>query len=197
MVIILNSINKLNLPLKRSFFGWLIPVFNNVSKKKIQELGPNVACAEWLIRNGAAVKWKKISSNESRIDDKYLNNYDNLPKASGGMEYVIYGVDATDSGISHEGFPHFDGCKYIAEMKLVNCLYVGNQALNYLNLLKNSLEYLQIENCGLITDDGLHYLTELINLKTLKLRNLPTIKDKNLIQDKLCNELKDCKIIYE
>ncbi|XP_074106690.1 ATP synthase subunit s, mitochondrial [Cotesia typhae] len=149
------------------------------------------------MRNGAAVKWKKISKNESRIDDKYLNNYDNLPKASGGMEYVIYGVDATDSGISHEGFPHFDGCKYIAEMKLVNCLYVGNQALNYLNLLKNSLEYLQIKNCGLITDEGLHSLTELTNLKTLKLRNLPGIKDKNLIQDKLCNELKGCKIIYE
>ncbi|KAG8035971.1 hypothetical protein G9C98_003098 [Cotesia typhae] len=104
------------------------------------------------MRNGAAVKWKKISKNESRIDDKYLNNYDNLPKASGGMEYVIYGVDATDSGISHEGFPHF----------------------------------------------GMHYSNILIkNLKTLKLRNLPGIKDKNLIQDKLCNELKGCKIIYE
>lgn len=46
-------------------------------------------------------------------------------------------------------------------MKLINCLYVGNQALNYLNLLKDSLEYLEIKNCVLITDEGLGHLTQL------------------------------------
>ncbi|XP_008546596.2 ATP synthase subunit s, mitochondrial [Microplitis demolitor] len=197
MILNSNSFHKINLLPKRFFFRWLIPVFNNVSKKKIDELGSDLACAEWLVRNGAAVKWKKIYNNTDQIDNNYSNNYDKLPSTSSGMKYVIYGVDATDSAISHEGFPHFDGCKYIAEMKLINCLYVGNQALNYLNLLKDSLEYLEIKNCVLITDEGLGHLTQLTNLKTLELENLPAIKNKNLMKKTLNNELKNCAIIYK
>lgn len=76
-------------------------------------------------------------------------------------KFQIYRRKLFNLKIASNNYNFSDGCKYIAEMKLVNCLYIGNQALNYLNLLKNSLEYLQIENCGLITDEGLHSLTEL------------------------------------
>ena len=43
----------------RGFFGWLLPFFNQVDKDRIDQVGPDRACAEWLLKNGAAVKWHK------------------------------------------------------------------------------------------------------------------------------------------
>lgn len=46
-------------------------------------------------------------------------------------------------------------------MKLVNCVYIGNQALGQLDLLKNSLKNLEISNCGNVTEKGLESLKNL------------------------------------
>lgn len=68
-----------------------------VDKDRIQLVGPDRACAEWLLRNGASVRWKGFT--------KYLNDYNNLSTEE--TRYYIQAVDATDSGITDVGFPHF------------------------------------------------------------------------------------------
>lgn len=68
-----------------------------VDQERIQLIGPDHACAEWLLRNGASVKWKNFS--------KYLKDYNSLPSEKN--QYYIQAVDATDSGITHVGFPYF------------------------------------------------------------------------------------------
>lgn len=71
----------------------------SVNKKRVEEVGPDRACAEWLLRNGASVRWKNAKD--------YLSNYNSLPGVD--QKFYIQGVDATDSAIHHYGFQHF--CK--------------------------------------------------------------------------------------
>lgn len=69
---------------------------------RIKEVGPNLACAEWLMKNGAQVRWK--GSKE------FVSHYDCLPKGERGslkqfqIEEVIAGKEAS---ISHIGFRYF------------------------------------------------------------------------------------------
>lgn len=67
-----------------------------VDQERIRSVGPDRACAEWLLRNGASVRWKGFS--------KHLSDYNSLP--SDETRYYIQAIDATDSGITHVGFPH-------------------------------------------------------------------------------------------
>ncbi|XP_034940182.1 ATP synthase subunit s, mitochondrial [Chelonus insularis] len=196
--LILNSMRPIHVISKRNFetlFRWLTPVFNQVNKERIAKWGPDLACAEWLMRNGAAVRW--LGSSD------YVNNYNALfnapsstssPLSEVDSKHFISGVDATDSSISQEGFPYFTDCKHIEEVKLVNCKYIGNGALSNLDLLKNSLKYLEIINCPRVTDEGLINLRRLLNLKNLKLSNLPSVEDKLSIEQKLRLSLENCNI---
>nr|CAD7589187.1 unnamed protein product [Timema genevievae] len=68
-----------------------------VDSNRIKEVGPDRACAEWLMKNGAFVKWE----NES----DFLKNYDCLPPEDDRRHIVE--VDATEASITHIGFAHF------------------------------------------------------------------------------------------
>ena len=44
---------------KRSIsFSYVYWSFNRVDRKRIAEVGPDIACAEWLLRNSAFVRFK-------------------------------------------------------------------------------------------------------------------------------------------
>lgn len=82
---------------KRSFWLWLNKMFNQPDADRIKQVGANRACAEWLLRNGAAVKWV---GNMGTSKD-----YNALP--TDGSSPLICEIDASDSSISHYGFEHF------------------------------------------------------------------------------------------
>ena len=67
-------------------------------RDRIKEVGPNRACAEWLLRCGATLKWK--GSNRFQTD------YNTLP-GSDYRSYVIEEVEAEEAGIINVGFEHF------------------------------------------------------------------------------------------
>jgi hypothetical protein len=77
-------------------YGGNIPC-SRVDDKRIAEVGPDRACAEWLMRNGAFVKWTD--------DREFLKDYNALP-AEGDIRY-IQEIDATDSSVMHYGFEYF------------------------------------------------------------------------------------------
>nr|XP_012225606.1 PREDICTED: ATP synthase subunit s, mitochondrial [Linepithema humile] len=170
----------------RGFFYWLTIIFNRVDQERIQSVGPDRACAEWLLRNGASVRWKGFS--------KHLSDYNSLP--SDETRYYIQAIDATDSGITHVGFPYFVGCRYIDEIKLIRCFYLYNGALPLLSAVKDTLTTLEIKDCKSITDNGVRSLKKLTNLKTLKLGGMPYLEDKNLLRKELAEALPDCKIEF-
>lgn len=78
---------------------WIFGCFPicRVDPSRIKEVGPDRACAEWLLRCGASLRWK----NSKTI----LNDYNSLPVTGGGQKIVE--IDATDSAIMDCGFSHF------------------------------------------------------------------------------------------
>uniref|UniRef100_A0A1B6CP58 Uncharacterized protein n=1 Tax=Clastoptera arizonana TaxID=38151 RepID=A0A1B6CP58_9HEMI len=152
----LANISFANKTQSNQLWHWLTIIFNRVSQSRINEIGPDRACAEWLMRNGALIRWKG--------DTNFLTSYDNLPKddEATGKKFHLQEVDATDSSIAHHGFAHFKNCKYIECIKFDNCLYLEDQGLKDLEAVKSSLESLIIWRCPNITDDGLLSLTSLL-----------------------------------
>ncbi len=66
-------------------------------KSRVDEVGPDRACAEWLIRCGAGVKWSK--------DSEWFRDYNSLP-AGNFRALKIVEIDGTDSAVMHIGFKH-------------------------------------------------------------------------------------------
>ena len=102
---------------KRSFVSnmmrqWLMPFFNQVDHSRIKEVGPDRACAEWLLKNGASLKWT--------TSHKFLKDYNSLPVGK-YRQLKIQEVDATDSAIMEIGFPYFEGLEHFDKLVLKNC----------------------------------------------------------------------------
>jgi len=71
---------------------------------RIKEIGPNLACAEWLMKNGAQVRWKGCK--------EFVSHYDCLPSpsvtSSNPGQFLIEQVYAgKEASISHIGFSYF------------------------------------------------------------------------------------------
>lgn len=172
---------------KRRFWQWINIIFNKVDDDRRRMWGPDRTCAEWILRNGGAVKF--VGANE------YVRNYNALPVE--GTRFTIKEVDATESSIMHYGFPHFQGCKFIEKAIFDKCDYLEDVAFKELSPLKNSLTYLQISGCQNITDEGLMSLESLSNLKTLIIYNLTYVKDKNAVVKNLKSKLAQCDINFK
>lgn len=181
---LISSLRQENKFQQRSLFYWLTKIFNSVSKERIKEVGPDRACAEWLLKNGAYVKWKNSSD--------YLKDY-NVLIAQKGSNY-IQSVEAVNAGITYVGFPYFEGCNHIEEVKLIRCRYICNKAMLKLLYLKNSLTHLEVIDCPSVTDEGLHKLGELENLKKLKLEGLTYVENPNDVKKQLKHHLPNIQI---
>ena len=104
-------------------------------RERVQELGPDRACAEWLIRCGGSIRFKDWGS--------LISDQKNLPKSTPG-QFQIEEIRAVKSSISSEGFAylgslappsslihvhHFlslDGLTNLKKIHLENCEQVGD-----------------------------------------------------------------------
>ncbi|XP_044766944.1 ATP synthase subunit s, mitochondrial-like [Coccinella septempunctata] len=176
-----------NVPCARNLFGHVLnKVFNAVDEDRRKKFGPDRSCAEWLLRNGASVKFKGSS--------ELLTDYNSLPDED--FPLTIAEVEAVDSSISQYGFGNFRGCKQIWKIAFVRCNLLDNGAMKELSVLTESLRHLKISNCPDITDDGLLHLQSL-KLTDLELYNLPYVKDKETVLQTLKSSLPKCNIILE
>lgn len=80
----------------RYFWEYVNMMFNKPDPDRIKSLGPDRACAEWVLRNGGKVVW---------TDGKQLDDYNLLPPETQSVPKIV-AIDGTDSSISHYGFPH-------------------------------------------------------------------------------------------
>ncbi|KAF4529163.1 hypothetical protein B566_EDAN017686 [Ephemera danica] len=171
---------------KRNLWGWLNTIFNRVDASRIKEVGPDRACAEWLLRCGASVRWQNSKT--------FIKDYNSLPNE--GKSYKIVEIDATDSAVMNVGFPHLRGLTAVEKMVLHRCSYLDDDALKYLPVLKTSLKHLQISSCGNITASGLQPIKELINLQELLLYDLPEIENREQVTSDLKNALPKCQVDF-
>lgn len=171
---------------KRNFWAWLNIIFNQVDRERRKTLGPDRTCAEWILRNGGAVKFKGV--------EEYLKDYNTLPPE--GAVFYVQEVDATEASITHHGFEHFVGCKFIERIIFHKCDYLEDVALEGLSPLQKCLKHLQISSCPNITSKGLSSLYPLVNLKTLLLFDLMQVESKDAVIVDLKNKLTQCDITF-
>jgi len=81
-----------------SFTNYFIFNEKSYDLKRVEEVGPNRACTEWLLKCGAHVKFVNWGS--------YCNDYNKIPP--GGFEaYKIEEIRAENSCIMARGFEYF------------------------------------------------------------------------------------------
>ncbi|XP_014254588.1 ATP synthase subunit s, mitochondrial isoform X1 [Cimex lectularius] len=181
----LQHCKSLTSPPKREFFASLNFIFNRVSAERVKEVGPDRACAEWLMKNGAFIRW--IGNSD------FVGHYNSLPldpKLTGN--YNIEEVKADQASISHHGFDHFKGCKHIRIMTLHDCWFVDNMAIAKLRFLKDSLTCLTITNCQEITDEGLLKISNLVNLQDFTFGNMMNLKNPDKIASDIREAIPGC-----
>lgn len=169
-------------------FGLFKHAFNDVDRDRLRAVGPDRLCAEWILKNGGAVK----------LADRpqFLIDYMELPAET--FPVKVQQLDASRSSVTAQGFNHLRDCRYIRRMVLDDCPLMENGALEKLRFLTESLVELQVSNCPGVQDDGLHGLVELMNLKKLCLFNLNNVKDlEGIIEQELVVKLPNCSIVRE
>jgi len=173
---------------RRGLWGWLNSIFNRVDQSRIDEVGPDRACAEWLLRCGAAVRW-------DNGPDEWLKDYNSLPVGQYRSLHIVE-IDATDSAVMHIGFPHFRGLKRVRKAVFHRCGYMEDDAVSRIGYLKDTLKDLQISSCGNVTDEGILTLVQMKNLDRLFLYDFLEVKDRKRCIEVLQKELPNCKIIF-
>ncbi|XP_071445324.1 ATP synthase subunit s, mitochondrial [Hetaerina americana] len=184
--VFLKNGNKMGYQPQRHLWAWLNRIFNMVDPVRIKEVGADRACAEWLLRCGASVKYKNST--------KYVNDYNSLPPER--SSFAIQEVDATDSAVMNEGFPHFRGLKHLEKITFHRCSYLEDEALKKLVYVKDSLKHLQVSSCGDVTDEGILSLAALINLNSILLYDLPEVKQREKCLNELIKALPSCKVDF-
>ena len=105
-------------------------------RKRVEEIGPDRACAEWLLRCGGAVRFKNFGSLTS--------NYNAIPNGSIG-HFQVEEIRAVKACITSDGFAHLS--RYFVWV-----------FLNFRDFLRcsvdglNALKKIHLEKCDLVTD---------------------------------------------
>uniref|UniRef100_A0A914XGK8 ATP synthase subunit s, mitochondrial n=1 Tax=Plectus sambesii TaxID=2011161 RepID=A0A914XGK8_9BILA len=163
--------------------------YNSYDEKRVAEVGPDLACAEWLMKCGAT----SVRLSDGRVVDS-LRQLKSVIKPD--TPVLINAIDASDSAISESGFAYFKGCAGIATLKLNFCDFVTNDCIRRLEPLKNSLTDLEIVTNGNISDQAAYWLVKLTNLRRLHLYFLPCVHDRTGMLRKLKVGLPQCQISF-
>uniref|UniRef100_A0A5S6QXL1 ATP synthase subunit s, mitochondrial n=1 Tax=Trichuris muris TaxID=70415 RepID=A0A5S6QXL1_TRIMR len=154
--------------------GW----YNRYSEKTVAKVGPQMACAYWLLRCAAEFRIK--GSKE------FISTKARLKSLQPG--FLIEEIDLTDSCVSGPGFKHLRLLDSIKIVHCVHCGWVNDDGLATLMFnLQSSLETIEIINCGSISGAGLVQLQHLKKVKRIRLHNLPLVRDeeKKIVLDVL------------
>ncbi|XP_064292178.1 ATP synthase subunit s, mitochondrial isoform X2 [Plodia interpunctella] len=159
-------------------------MFNKPDPKRIELVGPDRACAEWVLRNGGKVVWE---------GGRKLADYNSLPSEEEGVPQLVE-IDGSDSSISHYGFPHLSGCTKLKKIILHNDNYIDDRAIKGLSYGKSTLTHVQVSKCGSVTDTGVREIKILDKLETLVLFDLQGVTNLDECKQFLQLQLPKCKI---
>ncbi|KAL4148175.1 hypothetical protein QTP88_002459 [Uroleucon formosanum] len=182
--------NKIGMNI-RPLWKWIDDTFNCLDDDRIEKIGPNLACAEWLMKNGAKIRWKGCK--------EFVSHYDCLPNTTSihlkqfVVEHVYAGKEAS---ISHVGFRYFKNCTHISNIEFDGCNSINNEALGQLNILKDYLKNLKINNCVNVSDQGIMSLEQLQALKYLELKNVKCLSEPKIMIGHLKTKLPECNVQY-
>ncbi|XP_037818132.1 ATP synthase subunit s, mitochondrial-like [Lucilia sericata] len=168
---------------RKSLWGYVAIAFNRVDTDRLLQVGPDRLCAEWLIKNGGAIRTVELPSRPHQ-------SYNALPPENNRFKIKV--VDATGSSIMKIGLEHFKGCNHIDTVILHECKHLESDGLQGLLHLKETLKVLQVSACDNISDEGLMVIGELTNLELLKIFEMRYVKDLKKVEQDLKAKLPNC-----
>ncbi|CAF2081607.1 unnamed protein product [Rotaria magnacalcarata] len=171
----------------RQFWNSLNIVWNKYDRKRVQEIGPDRACAEWLVRCGGSVRFKNWGT--------FSSHFNTIP-AGASNQFKIEEIRAINASITSEGFAHLDGLSDLKKIHLEKCDQICDSSIARCNKVKDSLESIELIDLAQISENGLAYLAGLKNLKHIVLARLSSVKHRDAILKLLTNELPRCTINY-
>ncbi|KFD49004.1 hypothetical protein M514_10156 [Trichuris suis] len=184
--LISQRIRRYTILINKIIDGW----YNRYSERAVKDLGPQMACARWLLRCAAEFRIegsKEFISTKAQLRSLQPN-------------FSIEEVDLTDSCVSGPGFKHFNHLNSIKTVHCVHCGWVNDDGLALLIFsLLNSLQTIEIVNCGCVSGAGLVHLQHLTNVKQIHLGKLPLVTEgeKKILLDVLRLRLGNrCHISY-
>ncbi|XP_023306602.2 ATP synthase subunit s, mitochondrial [Lucilia cuprina] len=177
------KINATSEAARKSLWGYVAIAFNRVDTDRLLQVGPDRLCAEWLIKNGGAVRTVELPSRPHQ-------NYNTLPPENNRFKIKV--VDASGSSIMKIGLEHFKGCNHIDTVILHECKHLESDGLQGLLHLKETLKVLQVSACDNISDEGLMVIGELTNLELLKIFEMRYVKDLKKVEQNLKAKLPNC-----
>uniref|UniRef100_A0A915HUR0 ATP synthase subunit s, mitochondrial n=2 Tax=Romanomermis culicivorax TaxID=13658 RepID=A0A915HUR0_ROMCU len=150
-------------------------------------MGPDRACAEWVIRCGGSIRW----SRSDELSKEFKSICNKIP----GKDYLT-AIEATDACVNANGMKHLQNVGKLEYLKFDRCFELNNKALQYLSIAKDSLKQVEIYSC-LFSDAGLLHLKDLRKLRILKMGDLPNAVNIDETIEELKSCLPNCDVTYK
>lgn len=180
-----HAVSRRTHTLSHYILPFITKAFNTVDQDRLNTVGPDRTCAEWVLKNGGSVRF-------AEYPERVLVDYCELPDDL--VTTTLREIDLTKSSVNGAGFNHLIGCKSVVSVILSNCKAVDDKAVNKLRFLDKSLMRLHLSHCNAVTDVGLQKVQYLTKLNEFSCNNLKGVKNFELILNELRKQLPNCKI---
>lgn len=180
------NLNPLTVPvisrsLNRNLWAYVAIAFNKVDNDRLNLVGPDRLCAEWVLKNGGAIEFGETAGH-------FIKDYNALPADN---KLRVRSIDASNSSIMKIGFDHLKGCNHIHRVILHQCKHLESGGLSGLLLIKKTLKVLQVSGCDNLKDTDFDVLKD---LKVLEDLTIADVKNLQNIVEQLKKSLPNCSI---
>uniref|UniRef100_T1GTS5 Uncharacterized protein n=1 Tax=Megaselia scalaris TaxID=36166 RepID=T1GTS5_MEGSC len=108
-----------SIKISKNLWTYVAHAFNQVDHQRLECVGPDRLCAEWVLKNGGAVEFFEIKG--------FLKDYNLLPPEE--IQLSVKTIDASNSSIMKIGFEHLIGCRKLDKIILHNCKHLEDDGL--------------------------------------------------------------------
>lgn len=132
-------------------------IFNKYDTFHVQKVGPDRACAEFVIKMGGRVRL--ICEDDADFGDidsfdasklRWICDHSNLPEKSQGKAYVIE-IDARGLDITNIGMGYFTNLKHAKALNLDRCDHIDKDGMECLLTGNPKLKDISAKNCKLLS----------------------------------------------
>lgn len=181
--------------------GFITHAFNEVDFERLEQVGAERLCAEWILKNNGRVRLvdhtppaDSAPATEDANPSPFFADYNHLPPESTAIR--VQKIDATRASVTGAGFAHLRNCRHIKSIVLHECSQLSDDGLRHLLHVRDSLHFLQISDCPGVRDAGLLELADLWRLRQLLCFRLAGVRDIAVVRSALVERLpQDCEIV--